>query len=409
MEGWFVAKLSVQDIDCTGKRVLVRVDFNVPLEDGVITDETRILGALPTINHLLASNATVTLCSHLGRPKGKVVPEYSLAPVAARLDELIEAEVILAPDCVGDEVAALRADLQPGQVLVLENTRFHPGEEANDPEFARALAGDAQVFVNDAFGSMHRAHASTVGVTEYIETCVAGLLVREELQKLQPCRDACGDGFVVILGGAKVEDKIDAIRKLLPRAEKLLIGGAMAWAFFKARGMEIGDSLCKDKSLEAARQILAEMSPADLERLVLPIDVHMKQVKPDTGETRFAPADAIEPGWNALDIGLETRKLFAQLIASAEIVFWNGPMGLFEEPPFDEGTRAVAQALADADAYTVVGGGDSAAAVTQMGFEDRLSHVSTGGGASIEFVQGDDLPGVEALDDKGGCCCGCGC
>lgn len=404
-----MAKLSVLDIDCTGRRVLVRVDFNVPIEAGVITDETRIVAALPTINHLLGADAKITLCSHLGRPKGKVVPEESLAPVAARLGELIDAEVIMAPDCVGDEVAALRANLQPGQVLMLENTRFHPGEEANDPEFSRALAGDAEIFVNDAFGSMHRAHASTVGVTEYIDCCVAGLLVREELEKLQPCRDASGEGFVVILGGAKVEDKIDAIRKLLPRAEKLIIGGAMAWAFFKARGLEIGASLCTDKSLAAAQQILAEMDEADLARMVLPIDVHMQQVDPDTGATKFAAADAIEPGWDALDIGPETRALYAQLVADAEIVFWNGPMGYFEKPPFDEGTRAVAQALAETDAYTVVGGGDSAAAITQMGFQDKMSHVSTGGGASIEFVQGDNLPGVDALDEQGGCSCDCNC
>lgn len=402
-----MAKLSVQDIDCTGKRVLVRVDFNVPIEDGVITDETRIVGALPTINHLLEAGARVTLCSHLGRPKGKVVPEESLAPVAARLQELIDAEVIMAPDCVGDEVSSLRANLRADQVLMLENTRFHPEEEDNDPEFSRALAGDAEIYVDDAFGSIHRAHASTVGVTEYIDCCVAGLLVREELEKLQPCRMASGDGFVVILGGAKVEDKIDAIRKLLPRAEKLIIGGAMAWAFFKARGMEIGRSLCTEKSLAAAQQILAEMSEADLARMVLPVDVHMKQVDPDSGETKFAAADAIEPGWDALDIGPETRKLYAQAVADAAIVFWNGPMGYFEKPPFDEGTRALAQALADTDAYTVVGGGDSAAAITQMGFDDDMSHVSTGGGASIEFVQGDDLPGVDALDEQGGCsCCG---
>jgi len=227
---------------------------------------------------------------------------------------------------------------------------------------------------------------------------VAGLLVDEELEKLAPARAAGGEGFVVIMGGAKVEDKIDAIKLLLPRAQKMLIGGAMAWAFFKAQGKEIGESLCKDKSLAAARDILATMGAA-LERLHLPVDVHMKQVKPDTGETRCAPADGIEPGWDALDIGLETRKLYAQALADATVAFWNGPMGLFEEPPFDQGTSAVAQALAESDAYTVVGGGDSAAAMAQLGFADQVSHVSTGGGASIEYVQGDDLPGVEALDD----------
>ncbi|MGD9498707.1 MAG: phosphoglycerate kinase [Armatimonadota bacterium] len=392
-------KKGLTDVKVAGKRTLVRVDFNVPLEDGVITDDTRIEAALPTIRALLEGGALVTLCSHLGRPKGRVVPEESLRPAAQRLEELLGAKVIMAPDCIGEQVERLRAELQPGQVLMLENTRFHPGEEANDSEFARLLAADAQLFVDDAFGSMHRAHASTVGVTDYIDECVAGLLVEEELEKLQPCREASGEGFVVVLGGAKVEDKIDAIRKLLPRAERLLIGGAMAWAFFKARGMQIGASLCSDESLDAARQILDEMG-AHLGKMVLPADVHMLQREPDTGATRTAAADAIEPGWDALDIGPRTQELFAQAVRDAEIVFWNGPMGYFEKPPFDAGTRALAQALAQTDAYTVVGGGDSAAAIAQMGFEDKMSHVSTGGGASIEFVQGDLLPGVEALDDK---------
>jgi len=396
-----VAKKSINDIDFAGKRVLVRVDFNVPLEGGKITDETRINAALPTINALVEGGARVVLCSHLGRPGGKPDPELSLAPVAERLDEILDTTVKMAPDCVGDEVARMRAELGEGEVLLLENTRFHAGEEDNDPEFAKALAGDAEVYVDDAFGSMHRAHASTVGVTEYIADCVAGLLVRKELDSLQKCRDASGDGFIVILGGAKVSDKIDAITKLLPRAEKLLIGGAMAWSFAKALGKEIGESLCKPESFEAAREILETMDDDVLAKMVLPVDVHMRQVEPDTGETRYAPIDAIEAGWNALDIGPETRKKYRSIIVEeAEIVFWNGPMGYFEKPPFDEGTKAVAQALADTDAYTVVGGGDSAAAINQMGFEDKMSHVSTGGGASIEFVQGDDLPGVEALDEK---------
>ncbi len=396
-----MAKKSINDIDFAGKRVLVRVDFNVPLEGGKITDETRINAALPTINALVEGGARVVLCSHLGRPGGKPDPELSLAPVAERLDEILDTTVKMAPDCVGDEVARMRAELGEGEVLLLENTRFHAGEEDNDPEFAKALAGDAEVYVDDAFGSMHRAHASTVGVTEYIADCVAGLLVRKELDSLQKCRDASGDGFIVILGGAKVSDKIDAITKLLPRAEKLLIGGAMAWSFAKALGKEIGESLCKPESFEAAREILETMDDDVLAKMVLPVDVHMRQVEPDTGETRYAPIDAIEAGWNALDIGPETRKKYRSIIVEeAEIVFWNGPMGYFEKPPFDEGTKAVAQALADTDAYTVVGGGDSAAAINQMGFEDKMSHVSTGGGASIEFVQGDDLPGVEALDEK---------
>ena len=392
-------KKTLRDVDCAGKRTLVRVDFNVPLEDGQITDDTRIEAALPTIKQLMRASARVTLCSHLGRPKGKVVPEMSLAPTAARLGELLGAEVKMTEDCIGEDAEAARAALEPGQVLMLQNTRFHPEEEKNEPEFAKALAGDAELFVDDAFGSMHRAHASTVGVTEFIPVCVAGLLVQEELEKLTPAREAGGEGFVVIMGGAKVDDKIDAIKLLLPRAGKMIIGGAMSWAFFKAKGMQIGESLCKDESLEAAKHILATMDEADLDRLHLPEDVHMKQVEPDTGEVKFAPADGIQPGWDALDIGPETQKLYAQAVADAKIVFWNGPMGLFEERPFDEGTRSLAQALADTDAYTVVGGGDSAAAMAQLGFEDKVSHVSTGGGASIEFVSGMELPGVESLDE----------
>ncbi len=392
-------KKNLSEVECAGKRTLVRVDFNVPIEDGEITDDTRIKAALPTIEYLVKAAARVTLCSHLGRPKGKVVREMSLAPVAARLEDLLGEQVRRADDCVGDEVAATRAALGPGQVLMLENTRFHPEEKKNDPAFAEALAGDAELYVDDAFGSMHRAHASTVGVTDYVPVCVTGFLVRKELEKLAAAREASGEGFVVIMGGAKVEDKIDAIKLLLPRAEKMLIGGAMSWAFFKAKGMEIGESLCKDESLEAARDILATMKQADLDRLYLPEDVHMKQVEPDTGEMKFAPADGIEPGWNALDIGPQTQKAYAEAVADAKIVFWNGPMGLFEEPPFDQGTRSLAHALADTDAYTVVGGGDSAAAMSQLGFEDKVSHVSTGGGASIEFVSGMELPGVDALDE----------
>jgi len=392
-------KKTLRDVDCAGKRTLVRVDFNVPLEDGQITDDTRIEAALPTIKQLMRASARVTLCSHLGRPKGKVLPEMSLAPTVARLGELLGAEVKMTGDCIGEQADAARKALELGQVLMLQNTRFHPEEEKNEPEFAKALAGDAELFVDDAFGSMHRAHASTVGVTEFIPVCVAGLLVQEELEKLTPAREAGGEGFVVIMGGAKVDDKIDAIKLLLPRAGKMIIGGAMSWAFFKAKGMQIGESLCKDESLEAAKHILATMDEADLDRLHLPEDVHMKQVEPDTGEVKFAPADGIQPGWDALDIGPETQKLYAQAVADAKIVFWNGPMGLFEERPFDEGTRALAQALADTDAYTVVGGGDSAAAMAQLGFEDKVSHVSTGGGASIEFVSGMELPGVESLDE----------
>jgi len=392
------SKKTLSDVDLSGQPTLVRVDFNVPLEDGRITDETRIQGALPTIQALLDAGCPMTLCSHLGRPKGKPSPEFSLKPVAARLAEDLDAPVTLAPDCIGDEVARMRSELGAGEVLLLENTRFHAGEEANDADFAEALAGNAELFVDDAFGSMHRAHASTVGVTEFIGTCVAGMLVGEELDALVKCRQASGDGFIVILGGAKVEDKINAITQVLPRVEKLIIGGAMAWAFFKVMGREVGASLCDDRSVEAAGQIMKDMDDELLARMMLPLDVNMKQVEPDTGETKFA--DAIEPGWDALDIGPKTREEYGRVIRDeAEIVFWNGPMGYFEKAPFNEGTLAVAKALADTKAFTVVGGGDSVAAVTQMDYEDNMSHISTGGGASLEYVQGDTLPGVEALDE----------
>ncbi len=396
-----MAKKSLRQVDCAGKRTLVRVDFNVPLDkndSAIITDDTRIRAACETIEHLISEGAMVTLCSHMGRPKGKRNANLSLKVAADRLAELIGVEVAMAPDCIGQEVADLRAALQPGQVLMLGNTRFHPEEKANDPDFAKALAGDAELFVDDAFGSMHRAHASTVGVTDYVGVCVSGFLVERELEMLPQVRAAEGDGFIVIMGGAKVEGKIDAIKRLLPRAEKMIIGGAMAWAFFSAQGKEVGESLCTPKSVEAAKDILCNMAD-HADRLILPVDVHMVQEAPDTGEIKFGCADCIEPGWNALDIGLETQELYAQAVKDATVVFWNGPMGFFEKPPFDEGTVAVAQALADTDAYTVVGGGDSAAAMTQLGFADRVSHVSTGGGASIEYVQGDDLPGVQALDE----------
>jgi phosphoglycerate kinase len=393
-------KKTIEDIELAGQRTLVRVDFNVPLEDGEITDETRIQAALPTINALLDAGCPVTLCSHMGRPKGQPDPELSLQVVADRLAEVLDAPVTMAPDCIGNEVEKMRAGLDGGEVLLLENTRFHAGEKANDTEFAKALAGDAELYVNDAFGATHRKHASTVGVTQFIDTCVAGLLVDEELNQLVKCREAEGDGFIVILGGAKAEDKIKAITQLLPRVYKLLIGGAMAWAFFKVMGRNVGKSLCTEDSVAAAQKIVDANDGAIPERMMLPVDVHMKQDEPKTGETKYAAADGIEDGWDALDIGPKTREKYGRIIRDeANIVFWNGPMGLFEVEPFNEGTLAVAQALADTDAFTVVGGGDSAAAITQMDLDDDMSHVSTGGGASLEYVQGDELDGVEALDD----------
>ena len=393
-------KKTIRDVDASGKRVLVRVDFNVPMEDGQITDDTRIRAVLPTINYLREAGALVILCAHLGRPKGQIVPEHSLAPVAARLSELLDDEVTFVDDCIGEQVAEAVEAAQPGDVILLENTRFHPGETSKDKAemlaFAEKLAAPAQMYVNDAFGASHRKHASTYGVTKFLSPCVAGLLVEEELTKLQRIVDAEQDGFVAVLGGAKVEDKIGVVKQLLPRVESLLIGGAMAWAFFKAQGMEVGESLCTEESVAGARDILATMSDY-LDNMMLPVDVHMKNV--ETGETRYAPADGIEPGWDALDIGPQTQEQYAEIVRAGGVVFWNGPMGYFEEPPFDDGTLAVAKAMGECAGYNVVGGGDSVAAITQMGLADRMDHVSTGGGASLEFIENNGtLPAVEALD-----------
>jgi len=395
-------KKTVRDVDAGGKRVLVRVDFNVPMQDGQITDDTRIRAVLPTTNYLREAGALVILCAHLGRPKGQIVPEHSLAPVAARLSELLDDEAAFVDDCLGKQVTEAVEAAQPGDVILLENTRFYPGETSKDKQemlaFAEKLAAPAQMYVNDAFGASHRKHGSTFGVTKFLSPCVAGLLVEEELTKLQRIVDAEQDGFVTVLGGAKVEDKIGVVKQLLPRVENLLIGGAMAWAFFKAQGMEVGESLCSDESVAGARDILATMSDC-LDNMALPVDVHMKNVK--TGETRYAPADGIEPGWDALDIGPQTREKYAEIVRSAQVVFWNGPMGYFEQPPFDDGTLAVARAMGQCPGYNVVGGGDSVAAITQMGLADEMDHVSTGGGASLEFIENNgSLPAVAALDDK---------
>jgi len=396
-------KKTIHDVDVTGKRVLVRVDFNVPMEDGQITDDTRIRAVLPTIGYLTGQGAVVILCAHMGRPKGKRVPEESLKPAGDRLGQLIDAPVSFVDDCIGEPVAQTVAAASPGDIILLENTRFHPGEESKDEAemlaFAEQLAAPADMYVNDAFGASHRKHASTYGVTKYLSPCVAGLLVEEEVTKLQRVVDAEREGFVAVLGGAKVKDKIGVVEALLPRVEHLLIGGAMAWAFFRAQGMEIGESLCSDESIEGAGKLLNSMAEY-LDRMVLPVDVHMKKLA--TGETRYAPAGGIKPGWDALDIGPETREKYADTVRKAKTVFWNGPMGYFEEPPFDEGTLAVARAMGECTGYNVVGGGDSVAAITQMGLAEQMDHVSTGGGASLEFIEnGGSLPAVEALDGKG--------
>jgi len=386
-------KKTVRDIDVHGKRVLVRCDFNVPLEEGVISDDRRITESLPTIRYLLDHGAAVILASHLGRPKGGASPEFSLGPVAKRLSELLGLEVALAPDCVGEEVRVMSHALAPGQVLLLENVRFHPEEEANDPAFAAELASVAELFVNDAFGTAHRAHASTEGVARYLPA-VAGFLIEKELKFLGEALESPRRPFVAILGGAKVKDKIGVIESLLPKVDALLIGGGMAYTFLKAKGYEIGKSLLDESNLEFARRAV------DSPKIHLPEDTVAAHELTEDAPNRVVPASAIPADQMGADIGPATIDAFRKIIDSAGTVVWNGPMGVFELSPFSAGTRAIAQAMAESDAVTIVGGGDSAAAVEQFGLAEKMSHVSTGGGASLEFLEGKELPGIAALQDR---------
>lgn len=388
-------KKTVEDIDINGKRVLVRCDFNVPLAAGAITDDRRITEALPTIRYLLEHRAAVILCSHLGRPKGGPSPEFSLRPVANRLTELLGREVRLLGDCVGPEVEAACAQLAPGQIVLLENVRFHPEEEANDPAFAGQLASLAEVYVNDAFGTAHRAHASTEGVA-HILPGVAGFLIQKELRYLGKALDNPDRPYVAIMGGAKVKDKIEVIESLLPRVDRLLLGGGMIFTFYKAQGLEIGKSLLDETSVEYAMRLLDRNG----DKIVLPSDVVVAPELSDSAETAMVGVEAIPPGQIGADIGPETRNRYADLIAGAKLVVWNGPMGVFEMAPFAAGTRSVAEAMASCGGTTIVGGGDSAAAVEKFGLADKMSHVSTGGGASLEFLEGKELPGIAALQDK---------
>jgi phosphoglycerate kinase len=396
-------KKTIEDIDVKGKRVLVRVDFNVPQDEtGKITDDRRIRAALPTIQYLINQGAKVILASHLGRPKGK--PEdrekFTLKPVAERLSELLGKPVPLAPDCVGPEVEKMVQAMKDGDVLLLENVRFHPEEEKNDPEFAKQLASLAEVYVNDAFGTAHRAHASTEGVTKYLPG-VAGYLMQKEIEYLGGALANPKRPFIAVLGGAKVKDKIPVIENLVSRVDKLIIGGGMAYTFLKAQGKEIGQSLLDADSLDFCREMLAKAG----DKILLPVDVVVAdgnpfEKGPDAVQTKVVSVDAIPADWQGVDIGPETQKLFAEAVKGAGTVVWNGPMGIFEFEKFAVGTRAMAQALADSGAVTIVGGGDSAAAVEQLGFANKMTHISTGGGASLEFLEGKVLPGVAALQDK---------
>ncbi len=398
-----MTKKTIADIDVAGKRVLVRVDFNIPLdEQEQITDDTRLRAALPTIRQLLASGAAVVLMSHLGRPKGQRVAAMSLAPAAVRLRELLGAEVVLAPDCMGAETQALVAQLQSGQVLLLENLRFHAAEEANDAEFARALGALADIYVNDAFGSAHRAHASTEGVTHHVETAVSGLLMEKEITYLDEALKKPARPFVAILGGAKISGKIEVIENLLDKVDTLLIGGGMSYTFFKAMGLEIGDSLLEEDRLGVASELLQRSEERGV-KLQLPMDLVVADDFSAAAQVQVVARADMPEGWEGVDIGPQTRKLYGEIMARAGTVMWNGPLGVFEMEPFALGTRAVAEALAAATAkgaISIIGGGDTAAAITQMGLAAAMTHISTGGGASLECMGGRILPGVAALADK---------
>jgi phosphoglycerate kinase len=388
-------KKSITDIDVKGKRVLVRVDYNVPIKDNKVTDDTRIVAAMPTVNYLLEHGASVILFSHLGRPKAGPDPKFSLRPVAAHLRELLGKPVVFAEDCVGPATEAAAKALNPGEVLVLENTRFHPEEEKNDLKFAKKLAALADIYVDDAFGSAHRAHASTEGVTHYLPA-VAGFLMEKEIQYLGQAIANPKRPFIAILGGAKISDKIGVIRNLLKKADQILIGGGMANTFFKAQGYPIGDSLCEDEALDTARELLK----SGASHLRLPVDVVIGDRFDAEAEKKTIAMGPVPDGWRILDIGPATVSNFAKTLSTAGTIVWNGPMGVFEFPRFAEGTIGVAKAVAASKAVSIIGGGDSVAAINQAGLADKITHISTGGGASLEMLEGLDLPGLVALQDK---------
>ena len=394
-------KKTVDDLQVKGKKVLLRCDFNVPLQDGVITDENRITAALPTIKKLMDDGAQVILCSHMGKPKGEVKKELSLAPVAKRLSELLEKEVVFAADdtVVGENAKAAVEKMADGDVILLENTRFRKEETKNEEAFSKELASLAEVYVNDAFGSSHRAHCSTEGVTKFVDECAVGYLMQKEIEYLGNAVNNPERPFAAILGGAKVKDKINVISNLLEKVDTLIIGGGMAYTFHKAMGYEIGKSLLDENNIEFAKEMMAKAEERGV-KLLLPIDNVIIQEFSNDAESKVVDAGQIPADWEGVDIGPKTRELFAEALKEVKTVVWNGPMGVFEMPNFAKGTIAVAQALADIDATTIIGGGDSAAAVNQLGFGSKMSHISTGGGASLEFLEGKELPGVAAVDNK---------
>ena len=394
-------KVSVDDINVKGQRVLVRCDFNVPLQDGKITDENRLVASLPTIKKLIADGGKVILCSHLGKPKGEAKPELSLAPVAVRLSELLGQDVKFAadPEVVGPNAKAAVAAMKDGDVVLLENTRYRIEETKNGEAFSKELASLCDVYVDDAFGTAHRAHCSNVGVTQYVKTAAVGYLMQKEIDFLGNAVNNPARPFVAILGGSKVSSKISVINNLLDKVDTLIIGGGMAYTFMKAQGGKIGTSLCEDDYLDYANDMIKKAADKGV-KMLIPVDTVTADAFSNDANVKVVDAGQIDDGWMGLDIGPKTRELFANAVKDAKTVVWNGPMGVIEMPNFAAGTVAVAQALADTDAVTIIGGGDSAAAVNQLGFGDKMPHISTGGGASLEFLEGKELPGVAAATDK---------
>ncbi len=396
-------KLSIKDLGLKGKRVLIRVDFNVPIQDGKVADDTRINGALPTIKYATDCGAKVILVSHLGRPKGVFEESFSLRPVAERLEDILGKDVRFTNDCIGEEVTKTISKMKNGDIVLLENVRFHPGEKANDQDFAAELAGLTELYVNDAFGTSHRAHASTVGITKHVGKSAAGMLLENELKMLGRVLEDPGRPFVAILGGAKVSDKIPIIKSLIEKkVNKLLIGGAMSYTFFKAMGYTVGKSLVEDEMMPTALEIKKQAEDAGVE-LILPTDHQVVDSFDPLNSRRVMPIDFTNSGLVGLDIGPETAAIFEKALDGAKTIIWNGPMGMFEEEPYDQGTLAVAKAVAKATglgAFSIVGGGDSVSAINQAGLAGKISHISTGGGAALEFLSGKELPGVAALDDK---------
>ena len=394
-------KKSVEDIDVKGKRCIVRCDFNVPIKDGVITNDKRIVAALPTIKYLIDHDAKVILCSHFGRPKEYGDPAFSLAPVAKKVSELLGKDVVMSKDVVGDDAKAKAAALKDGDVMMLENTRYHKEEKANDPEFAKEFASLGDIFVNDAFGTAHRAHVSTEGLSHYLPS-VCGFLIQKEIKFLGEALDNPKRPFTAILGGAKVSDKIGVITNLLDKVDTLIIGGGMAYTFMKAKGYEVGTSICEDDKVEVAKEIMAKAVEKKVD-LLLPIDTVVADKFDENAEYKTVDSSTIPSDWMGMDIGAKTTGIFCDAVAKSETIVWNGPMGVFEFDNFAKGTLEVAKAIAkasDAGAISIVGGGDSVAAVTSLGFADKMSHISTGGGSTLEFLEGKELPGIACLDDK---------